>query len=116
MTDARRQRIRRRVAPLLEANIDIRFAFPTSTRVPNRNWFVVVTRDEFVVVRLGWWWLRPRCVAERVPRTLLRPDITSTLKRAVYIANKEYYVPLIHLHEVRAQNDDYIRTSQAQLS
>jgi hypothetical protein len=58
-----------------------RGAFPTSTRVPNRNWFVVVTRDEFVVVRLGWWWLRSLCIAERVPRTLLRPDVAPTLKR-----------------------------------
>jgi hypothetical protein len=98
---------------MLEPGVDIRFVFPTSTLRPNRNWFVVVIRHKFVVVRLGWWRMRPQGVAERLPRTTLRPRITPTLKRAVYIGGQEHYVPLIHLHEVRAQNDDYVRTSRA---
>ena len=93
---------------MLEPTDDVRFVIVVSTVAPNRNWFLLVTRDEFIVVRTGLWRLRPVVVSRRLPRTVLRPRITLTRRRTIELRGVDYYVSRLQLGELHAQNDDYL--------
>jgi hypothetical protein len=100
---------------MLEAGTEIRFVIVASTFVPNRNWFLVVTRDEFIIVRVSSYVrLRATRIEHRFPRTLLHARVTPTGRCAVTIGVVDYYVSRIQLREVRAQNDDFVRSARTQ--
>jgi hypothetical protein len=108
--DRLQNRVRRQVASLIAPDDDIRFVILTSTIVPNRNWFLLVTGDEFIVVRVAHLRLRAIDINERPP-TLLSPRTTPTLRRSVTIGITDHYVSRTQLRQVRAHNDDYINNT-----
>jgi hypothetical protein len=111
--DRLQQQIRRQVAAWFEHENDIRFIILTSTIVPNRNWFVLVTRNEFIVVRVSRLRLRALAIEERFPRTLLESRITPTLRRAVVIGMRDHYVSRLQLRHLRAHNADYLTSASS---
>ena len=101
------QRIQRDVAPLLDRRDDVRGVILASTIVPNRNWFILVTSDEFIVVRAASWRLRPVAVVDRVERTVLHSRLTLTGRRTVALGSVDYHVSRVQLRAVMSQNADY---------
>jgi hypothetical protein len=108
-----RQQIRRQVASMVEPDDDIRFVILTSTIVPNRNWFVLATTDEFIVVRAARLRLRAIDIKERLPRGLLQSRITPTLRHAIAVGTTDHCVSRLELPQLREHNDDYVNNARA---
>jgi hypothetical protein len=96
---------------MVEPDDDIRFVILTSTIVPNRNWFVLATTDEFIVVRAAHLRLRAIDIKERLPRALLQSRTTPTLRHAIAIGTTDHYVSRLELPQLHAHNDDYVNST-----